>query len=103
MLNIGDERALSWYFIRQNILNVRELRLFSRIVHVLLRSLRYQPQNILDKNFELHRTNSTRNGLVLRLDNELWTNIVRQSGLFYAQGRSIPLEWVLVSLYWHRW
>ena len=32
--------------------------------------------------------------LVLRLDNELWTNIINQSGLFDAQGRSIPLEWV---------
>jgi len=32
--------------------------------------------------------------LVLRLDNELWTNIIDQSGLFDAQGRSIPLEWV---------
>ena len=34
--------------------------------------------------------------LVLRLDNELWTllwtNIINQSGLFDAQGRSIPLE-----------
>ena len=33
--------------------------------------------------------------LVLRLDNELWTNIINQSGLFDAQGRSIPSEWVL--------
>ena len=32
--------------------------------------------------------------LVLRLDNELWTNIINQSGLFDAQGPSIPLEWV---------
>jgi len=32
--------------------------------------------------------------LVLRLDNELWTNIIDQSGLFDAQGRFIPSEWV---------
>ena len=30
--------------------------------------------------------------LVLRLDNELWTNIINQSGLFDAQGRFIPSE-----------
>ena len=30
--------------------------------------------------------------LVLRLDIKLWTKIINQSGLFDAQGRSIPLE-----------
>ena len=32
---------------------------------------------------------------VLRLVIKLWTNIINQSGLFDAQGRSIPSEWVL--------
>ena len=32
--------------------------------------------------------------LVLRLDNELWANFVNHSGLFDAQGRFIPSEWV---------
>ena len=46
--------------------------------------------------FAIPKISTTRDSgqrLVLRLDNELWTNIINQSGLLNVQGRSILFEW----------
>ena len=79
--NIGDERALSWYFIRQNILNVRELRFF------------FDDFTCVFAISKITTTADSGQGM-LRLDIVLRTNIIDKSGLFDIQGRPVPLEWV---------